>query len=75
MDFKLITHALLDVITSSFKNINHNLFTRLIFLDLAKAFDTVSFLTGTLQHLWAYQRSNVFIFEKKTIRTCQLMQI
>ena len=36
------THALLDVITSSFKNINDNLFTGLILLGLAKAFDTFS---------------------------------
>ena len=36
------THALLDVITSSFENIKDNLFTGLILLDPAKAFDTVS---------------------------------
>ena len=35
------THAFLDEITSSFKNINDNLFTGLILLDLSKAFDTV----------------------------------
>ena len=44
LDFKLnlsTIHALLDVITSSFENMNDNLFTGLIFLDLAKAFNTV----------------------------------
>ena len=35
-------HALIDVITSSFDNTNENLFTGLVFLDLTKAFDTVS---------------------------------
>ena len=36
-----ITHALLDVLTSCYENIHDNLYTGLIFLDLAKAFDTV----------------------------------
>ena len=36
------TYALLDVITSSFENMNDNLFTGMIFLDLAKAFDNMS---------------------------------
>ena len=35
-------HALVDVISSCFDNINDNLFTGLIFLDLTKAFDTVN---------------------------------
>lgn len=35
-------HALLDVITNCYDNINHNLFTSLIFLDLTKAFDSVN---------------------------------
>ena len=35
-------HALTDVITNSFENINKNLYTGLIFLDLTKAFDTVN---------------------------------
>ena len=34
--------ALVDVVSSSFDNINDNLFTGLIFLDLTKAFDTVN---------------------------------
>ena len=35
-------HALIDVITNSFDNINDKLYTGLIFLDLTKAFDTVN---------------------------------
>ena len=35
-------HALIDVVTNSFDNINANLYTGLVFLDLTKAFDTVS---------------------------------
>ena len=37
-------HALLDVITSSYDNINNSkfTFTTLVFLDLRKAFDTVN---------------------------------
>ena len=35
-------HALVDVVSSCFDNINDNLFTSLIFLDLTKAFDTVN---------------------------------
>ena len=36
------THALLDVITSSFDNINDNCYTALVFLNLKKAFDTAN---------------------------------
>ena len=48
----LTTHALQDVITSSFENIKDNLFTGLILLDPAKAFDTVShdILLSKLDH-------------------------
>ena len=35
-------HALTDVITKSFKNIDKNFYTGLIFLDLTKAFDSVN---------------------------------
>ena len=35
-------HALTDVITNSFENINKNLYTGLIFLDLKKVFNTVN---------------------------------
>ena len=35
-------HALIDVITNSFENINKNLYTGLIFLDLTKVFDPVN---------------------------------
>ena len=47
MDFEPIiqqqsTNALLDVLTSSFDNINDNYYTALVVLDLKKAFDTVN---------------------------------
>ena len=35
-------YALVDVVTQSFENINNNMYTGLIFLDLTKAFDTVN---------------------------------
>jgi len=35
-------HAILNLTTASFDNINQNLYTALIFLDLCKAFDMVS---------------------------------
>ena len=35
-------HALVDVVSTCFDNINDNLFTGLIFLDLTKALDTVN---------------------------------
>ena len=35
-------HAFLDVITSSYDNINNSKFTALVLLDLRKAFDTVN---------------------------------
>ena len=38
-----ITHALLDVITSSFDNINNNNYPAFAFLDLKKAFDTANY--------------------------------
>ena len=37
-----IIHALLDVITSSYDNINNSKVTALVLLDLRKAFDTVN---------------------------------
>ena len=37
-----IIHALLDVITSSYDNINNTKFTTLVLLDLRKAFDMVN---------------------------------
>ena len=36
------THALLDVVTSSYDNINNSKFTALVLFDLRKAFDTVN---------------------------------
>ena len=45
-------HALLDVLTSSYDNINHKKHTALLFLDLKKAFDTVNhtILLDKLEH-------------------------
>ena len=45
-------HAVLDLVTTSFDNINNNLYTGLLFLDLRKAFDTVSheILLSKLDH-------------------------
>jgi len=36
------SHAILDIVTTAFENIDQNLYTGLIFLELQKAFDTVS---------------------------------
>ena len=70
------THALLDVITSSFENIKDNLFTGLILLDLAKAFDTIShdILLSKLDHygirgtakdlLQSFLKRKQFVFAK-----------
>ena len=46
------SHALLDVVTSSFDNINKNNYTALMFIDLKKAFDTVNcdILLNKLEH-------------------------
>ena len=46
------THAMLDLITSTYDNINDNAFTGLVMVDLKKAFDTVSHSTllSTLQN-------------------------
>ena len=53
-------HALVDVITHSFENINDNMYTDLIFLDLTKAFDTVNHevLLHKLDHYGIRGQSN-----------------
>ena len=42
-------HAMLDVVTFSYENVNDNCFTGLAFVDLRKAFDTVSHSTLLLK--------------------------
>ena len=42
-------HAMLDEVTSSYENINENCFTGLAFVDLRKAFATVSHSTLLLK--------------------------
>ena len=56
-------HALIDVITNSFDNINNNLYTGLVFLDLTKAFDTVShdILLHKLDHYGIRGKTNDLI--------------
>ena len=46
------SHAILDIVTKTYDNINNNKYTGLVFLDLKKAFDTVSheILIGKLKH-------------------------
>ena len=46
------SHAIADVATLTYDNINKNEFTVLVFLDLKKAFDSVShsILSGKLNH-------------------------
>ena len=53
-------HALVDVVTQSFENINNNMYTGLIFLDLTKAFDTVNheMLLHKLDHYGIRGQSN-----------------
>ena len=53
-------HALVDVVTQSFENINNNMYTGLIFVDLTKAFDTVNHevLLHKLDHYGIRGQSN-----------------
>ena len=53
-------HALVDVVTQSFENINNTMYTGLIFLDLTKAFDTVNheILLHKLDHYGIRGQSN-----------------
>ena len=54
------SHALADVVTQSFENVNNNMYTGLIFLDLTKAFDTVNheILLHKLDHYGIRGQSN-----------------
>ena len=49
---KSTSHAILDVLTADYDNVNNNLYTGLILLDFKKAFDTVynSLLLHKLEH-------------------------
>jgi len=46
------SHAILDIVTTAFENIEKNLYIGLIFLDLQKAFDAAShdILLAKLEH-------------------------
>ena len=54
MDFKRnsTAHAMLDVVTAAYNNIQENLYTGLVFVDLRKAFHTVchQILLSKLKH-------------------------
>ena len=56
-------HALIDVVTNIFDNINSNKYTGLIFLDLTKAFDTVNqnILLSKLAHYGIRGQANNLI--------------
>ena len=46
----LTSHALTDVLTSLYDNINDENYTALLLLDLKKAFDTVNHLLTKVEH-------------------------
>ena len=74
------THAILDVLASSFDQINHNNFTCVIVLDFKKAFDTVchTSLFSKLKHYGirgvAHKLMSSFLFGRQQYLAHQDMQ-
>ena len=69
-------HDLLDVITSSYDNINNSKFTALVLLDLRKAFDTVNhnILLNKLEHYGIHGVAHKF-FSSFLSNRCQYVSL